>query len=118
MSLLSFIALDINALDVLLIMVRPIQFMWYQLGAELGVHDDLLKQIAEFSSESSVCSTEMLSQWLQYQPESSPPRWEDITRAIQQLGEDSDNAKKVAEQFQHVITTGTCSVILTLLSIH
>ena len=88
-------------------MIRPLHFLWYQLGAKLGIHDDLLKQIAEFSSEPIVCSTEMLSQWLQYQPESSPPTWEDIARAVQRLGEDSDSAKKVSEQFQHVITTGT-----------
>ena len=91
-------------------MIRPLHFLWYQLGAELGIHDDLLKQIAEFSSEPTICSTEMLSKWLQYQPESSPPTWEEIARAVQRLGEDSDNAKKVSEQFQHVITTGTCDL--------
>jgi len=56
---------------------------WFQLGGQLGVRHDKLKQIEQdCGRETERCKTEMLNRWLQSDPEAS---WNKVVEAVQRM---------------------------------
>ena len=77
-------AREIN-LENLLSYLRPCVPKWQTLGEHLHISETILDEVFTNSESDEDCMMEMLSHWLEYH--NGPPTWEEVTFAVQKLGE-------------------------------
>ena len=84
--------------DTLLIKLRGhITSEWYQFGQVIGVPEDILQHLQDYTVEESL--VEMLDYWLRHHP--NQPTWNEIAHAVSEVG-----LYQLAENIMQVYETG------------
>ena len=79
-----------------------IAYLWYDLGIQLDIDPDVLKNIGKSKHfEQNDCMRRMLEKWLQKYPENG---WDDIVRALKELDR-NDIALTVTRKYCHDTAT-------------